>query len=107
MRSECATLEHHSTETTNDILKEIVEDMKSMLADLEKHGAKPGKVPWVEGAKEEASEVRGQHLRNANLLGIHATAWMAGHDTRAIMESPEGQGATHGIHGNATGVGRE
>ena len=27
LRSECATLEHHATETTNDILKEIIEDI--------------------------------------------------------------------------------
>ena len=32
LRSECATLEHHATETTNDILKEIIED----IANLEK-----------------------------------------------------------------------
>ena len=32
LRSECATLEHHATETTNDILKEVIED----LANLEK-----------------------------------------------------------------------
>ena len=32
VRSECATLEHHATETTNDILKEIISD----IANLEK-----------------------------------------------------------------------
>lgn len=32
LRSEYATLEHHATETTNDILKEIIED----IANLEK-----------------------------------------------------------------------
>ena len=32
LRSECATLEHHATETTNDILKEIISD----IANLEK-----------------------------------------------------------------------
>ena len=32
LRSECATLEHHATETTNDILKEEIED----IANLEK-----------------------------------------------------------------------
>ena len=32
LRSECATLEHHATETTNDILKEVIED----IANLEK-----------------------------------------------------------------------
>ena len=32
LRSECATLEHHGTETCNDILKEVIED----LANLEK-----------------------------------------------------------------------
>ena len=32
LRSECATLEHHATETCNDILKEVIED----LANLEK-----------------------------------------------------------------------
>lgn len=32
LRSECATLEHHATETMNDTLKEVIED----LANLEK-----------------------------------------------------------------------
>ena len=32
LRSECATLEHHATETTNDILKEVIND----IANLEK-----------------------------------------------------------------------
>merc|ERR1719454_840305 len=32
LRSECATLEHHATEATNDVLKEIIED----IANLEK-----------------------------------------------------------------------
>ena len=43
LRSECATLEHHATETTNDILKEVIEDianlekdfLKVMLADID------------------------------------------------------------------------
>merc|ERR1711990_802659 len=36
LRSECATLEHHATETTNDILKEVIED----IANLEKDNLK-------------------------------------------------------------------
>ena len=36
MRSECATLEHHATETTNDILKEIIEDIKNLHGDFQK-----------------------------------------------------------------------
>ena len=34
MRSECATLEHHATETTNDILKEIIEDINNLNSDF-------------------------------------------------------------------------
>ena len=34
LRSECATLEHHATETTNDILKEIVEDIANLEKDF-------------------------------------------------------------------------
>ena len=34
MRSECATLEHHATETTNDILKEIIEDIANLEKDF-------------------------------------------------------------------------
>ena len=33
LRSECATLEHHATETTNDILKEIIEDIANLERD--------------------------------------------------------------------------
>ena len=36
MRSECATLEHHATETTNDILKEIIEDINNLNSDFQK-----------------------------------------------------------------------
>ena len=36
MRSECATLEHHATETTNDILKEIIEDIANLEKDFQK-----------------------------------------------------------------------
>ena len=40
LRSECATLEHHATETTNDILKEIIEDISNLEKDFYKlqHG---------------------------------------------------------------------
>jgi regulator of replication initiation timing len=34
LRSECATLEHHATETTNDILKEIIEDISNLEKDF-------------------------------------------------------------------------
>ena len=34
LRSECATLEHHATETTNDILKEIIEDITNLEKDF-------------------------------------------------------------------------
>ena len=34
LRSECATLEHHATETTNDILKEIIEDIANLEKDF-------------------------------------------------------------------------
>ena len=34
MRSECATLEHHATETTNDILREIIEDIGNLNNDF-------------------------------------------------------------------------
>ena len=36
LRSECATLEHHATETTNDILKEIIEDIANLEKDFQK-----------------------------------------------------------------------
>ena len=36
LRSECATLEHHATETTNDILKEIIEDISNLEKDFVK-----------------------------------------------------------------------
>mmetsp|Transcript_22223 Transcript_22223/g.15850 ORF Transcript_22223/g.15850 Transcript_22223/m.15850 type:complete len:109 (-) Transcript_22223:192-518(-) len=36
LRNECATLEHHCTETTNDILKEIIEDIVNLEKDLHK-----------------------------------------------------------------------
>ena len=36
LRSECATLEHHATETTNDILKEIIEDITNLEKDFYK-----------------------------------------------------------------------
>ena len=36
LRSECATLEHHATETTNDILKEIIEDISNLERDFQK-----------------------------------------------------------------------
>ena len=36
LRSECATLEHHATETTNDILKEIIEDISNLEKDFMK-----------------------------------------------------------------------
>merc|ERR1712147_409331 len=36
LRSECATLEHHATETTNDILKEIIEDISNLEKDYMK-----------------------------------------------------------------------
>ena len=36
LRNECATLEHHCTETTNDILKEIIEDIVNLEKDLRK-----------------------------------------------------------------------
>ena len=36
LRSECATLEHHATETTNDILKEIIEDIANLEKDFTK-----------------------------------------------------------------------
>ena len=36
LRSECATLEHHATETTNDILKEIIEDISNLEKDFQK-----------------------------------------------------------------------
>ena len=36
LRSECATLEHHATETTNDILKEIIEDIANLEKDYQK-----------------------------------------------------------------------
>jgi glutamate synthase domain-containing protein 3 len=36
LRSECATLEHHATETTNDILKEIIEDISNLEKDFYK-----------------------------------------------------------------------
>ena len=34
LRSECATLEHHATETTNDILKEVIEDISNLEKDF-------------------------------------------------------------------------
>jgi hypothetical protein len=34
LRSECATLEHHATETTNDILKEVIEDIANLEKDF-------------------------------------------------------------------------
>ena len=34
LRSECATLEHQSTECLNDILKEILEDINNLEKDL-------------------------------------------------------------------------
>ena len=36
LRSECATLEHQATETTNDILKEVIEDIENLERDLRK-----------------------------------------------------------------------
>lgn len=36
LRSECATLEHHATENTNDILKEIIEDIANLEKDFVK-----------------------------------------------------------------------
>jgi len=36
LRSECATLEHHATENTNDILKEIIEDISNLEKDFVK-----------------------------------------------------------------------
>ena len=36
LRSECATLEHHATESTNDILKEIIEDIANLEKDYQK-----------------------------------------------------------------------
>ena len=36
LRSECATLEHHATETTNDILKEIIDDIANLEKDFQK-----------------------------------------------------------------------
>ena len=37
LRSECATLEHHATETTNDILKEVIEDIANLEKDFLKY----------------------------------------------------------------------
>jgi hypothetical protein len=36
LRSECATLEHHLTESTNDILKHILEDISNLEKDFHK-----------------------------------------------------------------------
>ena len=36
LRSECATLEHQSTECLNDILKEILEDINNLEKDFRK-----------------------------------------------------------------------
>ena len=36
MRSECEVLGHHATETTNDILKEIIEDISNFEKDFQK-----------------------------------------------------------------------
>jgi hypothetical protein len=36
LRSECATLEHHQTEMSNDILKEILEDIANLEKDFRK-----------------------------------------------------------------------
>ena len=36
MRSECATFEHKLTENTNDILKEILEDVSNLERDFRK-----------------------------------------------------------------------
>ena len=36
LRSECATFEHHATENTNDILKEILEDVANLEKDFRK-----------------------------------------------------------------------
>lgn len=36
LRSECATLEHQQTETVNDILKQIFEDIANMERDFRK-----------------------------------------------------------------------
>ena len=37
LRSECATLEHQSTECLNDILKEILEDVNNLEKDFRKN----------------------------------------------------------------------
>ena len=37
LRSECATLEHQSTECLNDILKEILEDVNNLEKDFRKY----------------------------------------------------------------------
>lgn len=36
LRSECATLEHNATENTNDMLKEILEDISNLEKDFRK-----------------------------------------------------------------------
>ena len=61
LRSECATLEHQSTECLNDILKEILEDINNLEKDFRK--LQQNDLNEVAFLKQQAAQLQQEKMR--------------------------------------------
>ena len=61
LRSECATLEHQSTECLNDILKEILEDINNLEKDFRK--IQQQDLNEVQFLKQQAGQLQQEKMR--------------------------------------------
>ena len=61
LRSECATLEHQSTECLNDILKEILEDVNNLEKDFRKN--QQSDLNEIAFLKQQAGQLQQEKVR--------------------------------------------
>ena len=61
LRSECATLEHQSTECLNDILKEILEDVNNLEKDFRKN--QQNDLNEINFLKQQAGQLQQEKAR--------------------------------------------
>ena len=61
LRSECATLEHQSTECLNDILKEILEDVNNLEKDFRK--LQQNDLNEIAFLKQQAAQLQQEKMR--------------------------------------------
>ena len=61
LRSECATLEHQSTECLNDILKEILEDVNNLEKDFRK--LQQSDLNEISFLKQQAVQLQQEKMR--------------------------------------------